>query len=161
MVLRVLTLNLRKALLRKKNKFAWVFVVLLTRRAPRGSGTHHPHSERCPLMERAWCTHRKNKHTGKHKEWARNKILYYDTHHGVPGRKKKNNQSEAPICQIVTLISITSARRQQDVFNRGPHQSQKTLSKHINTLLLTDWKKMASTQSKLPLESKEENSLFF
>lgn len=53
------------------------------------------------------------------------------------------------------------AAQQQDVFNRRPHQSQTTLSKHINTLLLTDKKPWHLSTANLHRPSERKTASFF
>jgi len=60
-----------------------VFLVecTLTLPTPPGSGTHHPHSERCPQMEKAWYTHRNTQLREGYK------TLHHCRENTVPGRK--------------------------------------------------------------------------
>lgn len=55
--------------------------------------------------------------------------------------KSPVGKTACSISQVVTLGSITPAARQQDEFSREAHQSWTTLSKHINTQVLTKRKK--------------------
>ena len=81
-------------------------------------------------------THPETTHTHTHTQRMRDKILYYYTHHSVPGRKITSQKLHV----LCARLSLLAPSIRQDVFNRGPHPSQTTLSKHINTLLLTDKK---------------------
>lgn len=78
----------------------------------------------------------KHTHTNMHTKSERGyKTVYYCTHR-VTGRKITGQKLRV----LSARLSLLAPALRQDVFDRGTHQSHTTLSKHINTALLTDKK---------------------
>lgn len=78
----------------------------------------------------------KHTHTNMHTKSERGyKTVYYCTHR-VTGGKITGQKLRV----LSARLSLLAPALQQDVFDRGTHQSHTTLSKHINTALLTDKK---------------------
>ena len=84
------------------------------------------------------------------------KMVYYCTHR-VTGRKITGQKLRV----LSARLSLLAPALRQDVFDRGTHRSHTTLSKHINTVLLTDKKTQHLPTVKFLRNSRRKTAFFF
>lgn len=121
---------------KKKKKRVCVGVLLFTYSASSSRLRYTSSSFRAVSSDGKGLVDRQNTHTNMHTKSERGyKTVYYCTHR-VTGRKITGQKLRV----LSARLSLLAPALRQDVFDRGTHQSHTTLSKHINTALLTDKK---------------------